>query len=93
MTSITKNSKNMNLVTIFVAAFLVVTFVTASLDNNMAFASKKKQKSNDADQAIDQDQDSEQEPQCVSGEDAIVSCNDVGLFFQDQEGNVALGQR
>jgi hypothetical protein len=53
---------------------------------------KKGKKGNDGDQSIEQDQDNEQNAQCVSGEDAIVSCNN--LSFQDQinSGNNALAQ-
>jgi hypothetical protein len=49
-------------------------------------------KGNDDDQGIEQDQDNDQNAQCVSGEDAIVSCNN--LSFQDQvnSGENALGQ-
>jgi len=49
-------------------------------------------KGNDGDQGIEQDQDNDQNAQCVSGEDAIVSCNQ--LSFQDQfnSGENALGQ-
>ncbi len=49
-------------------------------------------KGNDGDQGIEQDQDNDQNAQCVSGEDAIVSCNN--LSFQDQvnSGENALGQ-
>ena len=49
-------------------------------------------KGNDSDQDIEQDQDNDQNAQCVSGEDAIVSCNN--LSFQDQfnSGENALGQ-
>lgn len=53
---------------------------------------KKGKKGNDGDQDIEQDQDNKQNAQCVSGEDAIVSCNN--LSFQDQfnSGENALGQ-
>ena len=52
----------------------------------------KKGKGNDGDQDTEQEQENEQNAQCVSGEDAIVSCNN--LSFQDQvnEGSNALGQ-
>lgn len=53
---------------------------------------KKGKKGNDGDQGIEQDQENDQNAQCVSGEEAIVSCN--GLSFQDQfnSGENALGQ-
>ncbi|MBA3978368.1 MAG: hypothetical protein H0X50_09300, partial [Nitrosopumilus sp.] len=46
---------------------------------------------NSADQGIYQDQSSEQESQCVSGEDAIVSCNNVAFQNKVNSGNTALG--
>ncbi len=52
----------------------------------------KKGKGNDGDQEIDQDQDNKQNAQCVSGEDAIVSCNNLSFQEQINSGNNALGQ-
>ena len=52
----------------------------------------KKGKGNDGDQDIDQDQDNKQHAQCVSGEDAIVSCNNLSFQEQINSGNNALGQ-
>ena len=52
----------------------------------------KKGKGNDGDQDIDQDQESKQNAQCVSGEDAIVSCNNLTFQEQINSGNNALGQ-
>ena len=54
---------------------------TTQQDNKMAEITKKG-KGNDGDQDIDQDQENKQNAQCVSGEDAIVSCNN--LSFQEQ---------
>ena len=48
---------------------------------------------NDADQGIGQDQDSEQNSQCVSGEDATVSCNNVSFQNQVNSGKNALAQQ
>ena len=45
-----------------------------------------------ANQGIGQDQDSEQNSQCVSGEDATVSCNNVSFQNQVNSGNNALAQ-
>jgi hypothetical protein len=55
----------------------------------MVFATGKH---NDAEQEIEQDQDSEQNAQCVSGEFTIASCNNVGIQLQEQLGDIALGQ-
>ena len=52
----------------------------------------KKGKGNDGDQDIDQDQESKQDAQCVSGEDAIVSCNNLSVEEQINSGKNALGQ-
>ena len=52
----------------------------------------KKGKGNDGDQGIDQDQDNKQNAQCVSGEDAIVSCNNLSFQKQINSGNIALAQ-
>ncbi len=52
----------------------------------------KKGKGNDSDQEIDQDQNNKQNAQCVSGEDAIVSCNNLSFQEQINSGNNALGQ-
>ena len=91
MSNITKTHK-LGILAIFVAAALVGTFVTVASDNNLAFATKK-HKSNDADQAIEQDQNSDQGAQCVSGDITLLCGNNVDLQFQDQEGNLALGQQ
>jgi hypothetical protein len=53
----------------------------------------KKGKGNDGDQDIEQEQENKQNAQCVSGEDAIVSCNQVSFQDQVNEGNNALGQK
>ena len=49
--------------------------------------------SNEAVQSISQEQSSEQNSQVVSGGDSIASGNNVGLFFNDNIGNLALGQQ
>jgi len=72
----------------FIAAALIGSVVT--FGDNMAYATKKH---NDAEQEIEQDQDSEQNAQCVSGEITFASCNNVGIQLQEQLGNMALGQR
>ena len=52
-----------------------------------------KKKSNDAEQEIEQEQSNEQNTQCVSAEFTIAGCNNVGLIFQVNEGDLALGQQ
>jgi len=71
----------------FIAAALIGSVVT--FGNNMAFATGKH---NDAEQEIEQDQDSEQNAQCVSGEITFASCNNVGIQLQEQLGDMGLGQ-
>jgi hypothetical protein len=63
----------------------VVTF-----GDNMAFATGKH---NEAEQEIEQDQDNEQNAQCVSADFTIAGCNNLGLLFQFQDGNIAAGQQ
>jgi uncharacterized protein YpmB len=88
MSSRTKTSKIGIVAMMFIAAALVSSVVT--FGDNMAFATKKH---NDAEQEIEQDQDSEQNAQCVSGEITFASCNNVGIQLQEQLGNMALGQQ
>ncbi len=49
--------------------------------------------SNEAEQGISQEQSSVQNSQVVSGGDSIASGNNVELFFNDNIGNLALGQQ
>ena len=49
--------------------------------------------SNEAEQEISLEQSSVQLSQVVSGEDSIGSGNNVGLFFNANLGNLALGQQ
>ena len=53
----------------------------------------KNSNGNDASQSINQIQVSEQNSQCVSGTFTLISCNNVGLQFQNNDGNLALGQQ
>ena len=87
MSNRTKTSKIGIVAMMFVAAALIGSVVT--FGDNMAFATKKH---NDAEQEIEQDQDSEQNAQCVSGEITFASCNNVGIQLQEQLGDLALGQ-
>jgi len=88
MSNRTKTSKIGIVAMMFIAAALIGSVVT--FGDNMAYATKKH---NDAEQEIEQDQDSEQNAQCVSGEITFASCNNVGIQLQEQLGNMALGQR
>lgn len=89
MSNIIKTHK-VGMFTIFVAAALVASI--AILGDNMAFADKKK--NGNAGQQIDeQGQYVSQGAQCVSGEAIIFACNNLGLQFQNNEGNNALGQQ
>jgi hypothetical protein len=72
----------------FIAAALIGSVVT--FGDNMAFATGKH---NEAEQGIEQEQDSEQNAQCVSGEITFASCNNVGIQLQEQLGDLALGQQ
>ena len=88
MSNITKTSKTGIFAMMFIAAALIGSVVT--FGDNMAFATGKH---NEAEQEIEQEQDSEQNAQCVSGEITFASCNNVGLLFQNNEGELALGQQ
>ena len=88
MSNITKTSKIGIFAMMFIAAVLVGSVVT--FGDNMAFATGKH---NEAEQGIEQEQDSEQNAQCVSGEITFASCNNVGIQLQEQLGDLALGQQ
>ena len=90
MSNITKNYK-VGLFAMFIAAALIGSVV--AFGDNMAYAGGKHKKSNDAEQAIEQDQENEQNAQCVSGEFTLASCNNVGIQLQEQLGDLALGQQ
>ena len=75
----------------FIAAALIGSVV--ALGDNMAYADGKHKKSNDADQAIEQGQVSEQNAQCISGDFSLICGNNVNLQLQDQLDNLALGQQ
>ena len=90
MSNITKNYK-VGLFAMFIAAALIGSVV--AFGDNMAYAGGKHKKSNDAEQAIEQGQSNEQSGQCVTGTISLINCNNVGLQLQDNEGNLALGQR
>ena len=90
MSNITKNYK-VGLFAMFIAAALIGSVV--AFGDNMAYAGGKHKKSNDAEQEIEQDQESAQNAQCVSGEFTLASCNNLGFLFQNNEGNLALAQQ
>jgi hypothetical protein len=88
MSNITKNYK-VGIFAMFIAAALIGSVV--AFGDNYAYAGGKK-KHNDAEQEIEQEQSNEQNAQCVSGIFTIAGCNNVGLMFQNNNGNLALGQ-
>ena len=88
MSNITKTHKVGLFAVMFIAAALIGSVV--AFGDNMAFATKK---SNDSEQEIEQEQENEQNAQCVSGDFTIAGCNNVGLMFQFQDGNIAAGQQ
>jgi hypothetical protein len=89
MSNITKTHK-VGLFAMFIAAALIGSVI--AFDDNMAYAGGKK-KSNDAEQEIEQGQSNDQNGQCVSGDFTLAGCNNVGLMFQFQDGNIAAGQQ
>jgi len=88
MSTITKTHKIGIFAMMFIAAALIGSVVT--FGDNMAFATGKH---NEAEQEIEQDQDSEQNAQCVSGDFTLLCGNNLNLQLQDQLGNLALGQQ
>ncbi len=78
------------LLAVFVSAVLVGSLVTAQ--DNSAFAGGKHKKSNDAAQNISQLQGLDQSSSIDSGNNTIASGNNVGLLFNLNDGNNALGQ-
>jgi hypothetical protein len=90
MSNITKNYK-VGIFAMFIAAALGGSVV--AFGDNYAYAGGKNKKSNDAEQSIEQGQASEQNAQCVSGTFTAISCNNLGFQFQNNEGNLALGQQ
>jgi len=89
MSNITKTHK-VGLFAMFIAAALIGSVVT--FGDNYAYAGGKK-KHNDAEQEIEQSQSNEQNAQCVSGDFTLAGCNNLGLLFQFQDGNIAAGQQ
>ncbi len=89
MSNITKNYK-VGIFALFIAAALVGSVV--AFGDNYAYAGGKK-KSNESEQSIEQEQSLEQNAQCVSGEVTFVSCNNLGVQFQFNDGNIAGGQQ
>ena len=87
MSNITKNYKA-GIFTMFIASGLIGSVV--AFGDNMAYATKKH---NDAEQEIEQDQESQQNAQCVSGDFSLICGNNVDLQLQAQLGNLALGQQ
>jgi len=90
MSNITKTHK-VGLFAMFIAAALIGSVV--AFGDNMAYAGGKNKKSNDAEQEIEQGQENEQNGQCVTGTISLINCNNVGLQLQNNDGNLALGQR
>ena len=90
MSNITKTHK-VGIFAMFIAAALIGSVV--AFGDNYAYAGGKNKKSNDAEQEIEQEQENEQNAQCVSGEFTFLGCNNLGFMFQNNEGNLALGQQ
>ncbi len=88
MSNITKTHKVGLFAVMFIAAALVGSVI--AFGDNMVYATKKH---NDSEQEIEQGQENEQNGQCVSGDFTLAGCNNVGLMFQFQDGNIAAGQQ
>jgi len=90
MSNITKTHK-VGLFAMFIAAALIGSVIAISGDNYAAFATKKK--INESEQEIEQGQSNTQDGQCVSGVATLGGCNNVGLLFQNQKGNIVGAQQ
>ena len=85
------NKKPLILAVVAVVAFAL--FMSPTLNVSDVMAKEKKNKGNDSDQDIDQGQSSRQNAQCVSGDDVILSCNQLSFQDQDNEGANAAAQQ
>ena len=88
----------LSILSVFIVAALIGS--VATFGDNMAFAGgdnhhgdKHKKKSNDAFQGIGQDTETFQSSSCGSGNDTALSCNNVGLSLNLNDGKNALGQQ
>ena len=88
MSNITKTHK-VGIFAMFIAAALIGS-VVAFGDNTAAFATKK---GSNAEQEIEQEIESEQDAVCVSGTVTAISCNNLGFQFQNNQGELVLGQQ
>jgi hypothetical protein len=73
----------LSIMSIFIAVALIGSVST--LGDSAAFA-------NDAEQEIEQGQASQQNAQCVTGGDTLISCNNFNIQAQANYGNLALAQ-
>ncbi len=89
MSNITKTHK-VGIFAMFIAAALIGSVV--AFGDNYAYAGGNK-KGNDSEQEIEQEQENKQNGQCVTGTISLINCNNIGLLFQDNEGNLAAGQQ
>ena len=106
MTHMLSEKRNTSIMVTIAITTLIIAVVPAIITSDSFFAfahscddddhddnSDENRNSNDAEQSISQEQSSSQNSQVVSGEDSIASGNNVGLFFNDNIGNLALGQQ
>src|SRR6478735_5354914 len=91
MMFILNNKKPLILAVVAVVTFAL--FLSPTLAVNDVMAKDKKNKGNDGDQDIDQDQQSKQNSQCVAGGSIAASCNNLSFQDQDNDGNNAAGQQ
>src|SRR6187551_3771901 len=88
----TLNNKKPHILAV-VAVVTFALFLSPTLAVNDVMAKDKKNKGNDSDQDIDQDQASQQNRQCVAGGSIAASCNNLSFQDQDNDGNNAAGQQ
>ena len=79
----------LSILSVFVVAALIGSVVTVG--DNLVSATNKK--SNEAVQLLEQFSGSEQFAECATDNNTLVSCNNVGLALNAQDGNNAGGQQ
>ncbi|WP_148685870.1 hypothetical protein [Candidatus Nitrosocosmicus hydrocola] len=88
-----QNKKSNKLIVTSIAIVVALALIAGPLvAEDEAFATKKKNKGNFAEQSISQSQSSVQNALCASGGTTFLSCNNVSFQNQKNTGNNALAQ-
>jgi hypothetical protein len=90
LNNITRICKNRIIFSTILAVSMIASLAT--FDNMMVRATTEKN-DNTGQQVDKQGQWVSQGAQCVSGEDVLFACNNVGIQSQEQKGNLAAAQQ